>query len=100
MSLEQVVEASGLQPRYVEEWLKGMACAGYLDYEPASERFQLSPEHAYLLASDGTDHFAGGLFGMAPAFGLLKITFGVIRYCVVTMRPRAVVDPSCSIPER
>ncbi len=67
MSPEQVVEASGLQSRYVEEWLKGMACAGYLEYEPASGRFQLSPEHAYLLASDGTDHFAGGLFGMAPA---------------------------------
>jgi hypothetical protein len=35
MTLEQVVSASRLQPRYVDEWLKGMACAGYLDFSPA-----------------------------------------------------------------
>ena len=71
MTLEQVVEASGLQARYVEEWLKGMVCAGYLEYEPAQQSYTLPDEHAYLLASDGTDHFAGAMFGMAPA--LLKV---------------------------
>ncbi len=28
---EDVVAASGLQPRYVEEWLKGVTTAGYLE---------------------------------------------------------------------
>ena len=28
MKLDEVVRASGLQPRYVEEWLKGMTSAG------------------------------------------------------------------------
>ena len=67
MSLEQVVEASGLQRRYVEEWLKGMVCAGYLDYDPDPVTYLLPDEHAFLIASDGTDHFAGGLFGMATS---------------------------------
>ncbi|MDA9981553.1 class I SAM-dependent methyltransferase [Gammaproteobacteria bacterium] len=66
MSINQVVEASGLQSRYVEEWLKGMVCAGYLDYDPDQETFALPDEHAYLLASDGSDHFAGAMFSMAP----------------------------------
>lgn len=66
MSSEQVARVSGLQPRYVEEWLKGMTSAGYLDYDPATQSFSLSDEHAYLLASEGTDHFMGGLFFMAP----------------------------------
>ena len=66
MSLQEVVEASGLQARYVEEWLKGMASAGYLGYEPATQRYALSDEHAYFLASDGSDHFAGGMFEMVP----------------------------------
>lgn len=66
MSLEAVVDASGLQSRYVEEWLKGMASAGYLDYDPKAQTFELPEEHAFLLASDETDHFAGGLFCMAP----------------------------------
>ena len=66
MSLGEVVRASGLQPRYVEEWLKGMACAGYLAYDPAAATYTLSEEHAYFLASEGTDHFAGGMFEMVP----------------------------------
>ena len=66
MSLREVVDASGLQARYVEEWLKGMASAGYLDYQPATQRYALSDEHAYFLASDGSDHFAGGMFEMVP----------------------------------
>ncbi len=61
-----VATLSELQPRYVEEWLKGMTAAGYLDYDPVAVTFQLSDEHAYLLASEGTDHFMGGLFLMAP----------------------------------
>jgi SAM-dependent methyltransferase len=66
MRAEDVVRASGLQKRYVEEWLKGMSCAGYLDYDPAGESYRLSDEHAFLLASDDTDHFMGGLFSFAP----------------------------------
>ena len=71
MTLEQVVAASKLQLRYVEEWLKGMVCAGYLDFEPAAETYRLPDEHAFLLASEGTDHFMGGLFCMAPV--LLRV---------------------------
>jgi len=60
----EVVRASGLQPRYVEEWLKGMASAGYLIHDAG--KFTLPEEHAYFLASDDTDHFVGGLFAMVP----------------------------------
>ncbi|MDH3689847.1 MAG: methyltransferase domain-containing protein [Gammaproteobacteria bacterium] len=66
MSLEAVIQQSGLQGRYVEEWLKSMVSAGYLEYDPQNESYTLPDEHAYLLASDGTDHFAGGLLHMAP----------------------------------
>jgi 2-polyprenyl-3-methyl-5-hydroxy-6-metoxy-1,4-benzoquinol methylase len=64
--LDDVARASGLQPRYVEEWLKGMASAGYLAYDPQARTFTLSDEHAYFLASEGSDHFAGGMFEMVP----------------------------------
>ncbi len=66
MSAEEVIERSGLEARYVEEWLRGMVCAGYLDFDPDAETYRLPDEHAFLLASDGTDHFMGGLFSMAP----------------------------------
>jgi hypothetical protein len=63
---DEVVHATGLHSRYVEEWLKGMAATGYLDYDSAQQTFRLSDERAYLVASEGTDHFMGGLFYFAP----------------------------------
>jgi 2-polyprenyl-3-methyl-5-hydroxy-6-metoxy-1,4-benzoquinol methylase len=64
LSLDEVVRASGLQPRYVEEWLKGMASAGYLEYK--ENKYLLTEEMAYFVASDGTDHFVGGMWEMVP----------------------------------
>ena len=66
LSASQVVELSRLQPRYVQEWLKGMVASGYLAYDAAAQTYTLSEEHAYFLASDDTDHFVGGLFAMVP----------------------------------
>jgi len=71
MRLEDLVGESGLNRRYVEEWLKGMTCAEYLEYDPIGETYRLPDEQAFLLASDDTDHFMGGLFGMAPV--LLRV---------------------------
>jgi 2-polyprenyl-3-methyl-5-hydroxy-6-metoxy-1,4-benzoquinol methylase len=66
LSASRIISLSGLQPRYVEEWLKGMASAGYLDYDASAQTYTLSDEHAYFLAADDTDHFVGGLFAMVP----------------------------------
>jgi 2-polyprenyl-3-methyl-5-hydroxy-6-metoxy-1,4-benzoquinol methylase len=66
MRLDEVVQATRLERRYVEEWLKGMAAAGYLDYSPERESYQLSDEMAYFVASDGSDHFVGGMWEMVP----------------------------------
>ncbi|MGQ0651376.1 MAG: class I SAM-dependent methyltransferase [Betaproteobacteria bacterium] len=71
VTLEQVVSASHLQPRYVEEWLKGMASAGYLEYDAKASTWRLTDEMAYFVASDGTDHFVGGMWEMVPA--LMKV---------------------------
>jgi ubiquinone/menaquinone biosynthesis C-methylase UbiE len=66
MTVDEIVRASNLQLRYVEEWLRGMASAGYLDYSPAKETYELADEMAYFVASDGTDHFVGGMWEMVP----------------------------------
>jgi len=71
MTAAEVVTKTGLHARYVEEWLKGMTTAGYLEHDPAADRYMLPDEHAYLLASEGTDHFMGGLFHVVPV--LLRV---------------------------
>jgi 2-polyprenyl-3-methyl-5-hydroxy-6-metoxy-1,4-benzoquinol methylase len=77
MTAPEVVKLSGLNPRYVEEWLKGTVAAGYLDYDPSGETYALPEEHAYFLASDDTDHFVGGLFAMVPP--VMRIAPDVVR---------------------
>src|SRR6267142_2597445 len=64
MTLDDVVKTSGLQRRYVEEWLKGMTSAGYLEYQDG--KYTLPDEMAYFVAGDGTDHFVGGMWEMVP----------------------------------
>ena len=77
LTADQVAQLSALNPRYVEEWLNGMTCAGYLEYDPLLHAFRLPDEHAYFLASDGSDHFVGGVFAMAPV--LLRVAPSVAR---------------------
>ena len=71
MTVDDVIAASKLQPRYVDEWLKGMTASGWLEYDPAGRTFTLSEEHAYFVASEGTDHYVGGLYAMAAV--LLRV---------------------------
>lgn len=75
MTLDDVVSASKLQGRYVEEWLKGMTSAGYLDYQDG--KYALPEEMAYFVASEGTDHFVGGMWEMVPP--LLRVAPRVVE---------------------
>jgi 2-polyprenyl-3-methyl-5-hydroxy-6-metoxy-1,4-benzoquinol methylase len=57
---------SGINCRYAREWLGGMATAGYLEYDPATHRFALPPEHAPALAQENGPFFFGGVHEMIP----------------------------------
>ncbi|MDW8368689.1 MAG: class I SAM-dependent methyltransferase [Geminicoccaceae bacterium] len=67
VSAAALAERTGLVPRYVEEWCAGMAAAGWLEHDEATGSFRLPAEHAFLLASERTDHFMGGLFLAGPS---------------------------------
>ncbi|HSM44473.1 MAG TPA: hypothetical protein VK969_05595, partial [Acidimicrobiia bacterium] len=45
-----IAAGTGLEQRYLEEILSGLAAAGAIDYEPDSEIFTLPPEHALFLS--------------------------------------------------
>ncbi len=46
---EQIATASGLNERYVREWLAAMVVGRIVDYDSMSESYTLSPEHALFL---------------------------------------------------
>jgi len=66
MTVDELARTSKLRRRYVEEWLRGMASAGYVQYSPAGETYELPEEMAYFVASEGSDHFVGGMWEMVP----------------------------------
>src|SRR5580765_3058002 len=45
----ELAKRTGTEERYVREWLSAQAAGGYVTYDPATERFTLPPEHAFLL---------------------------------------------------
>jgi 2-polyprenyl-3-methyl-5-hydroxy-6-metoxy-1,4-benzoquinol methylase len=61
----ELADRVGINERYAREWLGCMASAGYLEYDPASGRFILPPEHAPALAQEPGPFFFGGVYQMA-----------------------------------
>ena len=53
---------TGIVERMGREWLSQMACAEYLKYDPADQRFSLPPAHAPILAEEGGPGFMGGMY--------------------------------------
>src|SRR5260221_14335920 len=76
----ELAERASIQERYAREWLGAMACGRYVEYDPASARFSLSPEQARLLADEGGPYFVGGTFQvMPPMAGVLDLVAQAFR---------------------
>src|SRR5437588_6423421 len=63
---EELAQKTGLTERYLREWMKAMIAAEYLSYNPDTGRASLSPEHALVLAKDGSPVFLMGAAQMIP----------------------------------
>lgn len=64
---EELAERTGLNTRYVEEWLNCLTCAEYIEYDPDRQKFTLPPEHAAVVAHEGGPAFFGGMYQEMPA---------------------------------
>lgn len=55
--------------RYVREWLANQAASGFVDYEPSSGRFSMSPEQAAVFADeDSPAMMTGGYYTIASIY--------------------------------
>ena len=64
----ELADGAGLEARYVEEIISGLAAAGMVDYDPDKKRFDLPPVHALFLSDESSPYFMGGFFDIIPAF--------------------------------
>ncbi len=59
---DQLAGRSGIDVRWLRQWLATLAAAGYLEYQPEGGLFSIPPEHHALLADQGGGMtLAGGL---------------------------------------
>jgi SAM-dependent methyltransferase len=69
LGTEQLAERTGTAERYAREWVRGQAAPGYVAYDPATDRYSLTPEQAHLFAEADGPSFVFGGFEMAIAAG-------------------------------
>ena len=62
MTSEELASKTGLNERYVREWLKAMVSAEYIDYNPLTRKFVMTEEQAFVLAEENSPMFCGGGF--------------------------------------
>jgi SAM-dependent methyltransferase len=67
LSAQELASLTGTDARYVREWLSNQAAGGYVSYDPASERFFLTPEQSLALAQEGSPAFVPGAFQLATS---------------------------------
>jgi SAM-dependent methyltransferase len=67
ISAGELAERTGTTERYVREWLNAQAAGGFVEYEPASDRYILPAEQALALADEDSPTFVGGAFQLALA---------------------------------
>jgi 2-polyprenyl-3-methyl-5-hydroxy-6-metoxy-1,4-benzoquinol methylase len=63
----RLAERLGLARRYVREWAFAQASNGYVTFDPATERFSLSPEQSMVFAVKDSPVYLAGAFDLAAA---------------------------------
>jgi hypothetical protein len=64
---ELAARAGGLAPRYVREWALAQAANGYIEFDPLSDRFSISPEQAMIFVVKDSPVYLAGAFELAAA---------------------------------
>ncbi|MFE3193058.1 class I SAM-dependent methyltransferase [Nocardia sp. NPDC059240] len=66
----ELAERTGTSPRYLEEWLRGQAAGGYVEYDPPTQTYSMTEEQAFALADPDSAVYIPGAFVLA--LGTLK----------------------------
>ncbi len=65
MTAEALADAAGTALPYTREWLNAQAAGSFVDYDPATARYTLPPEHAVALTDADSPAYLPGLFQIA-----------------------------------
>src|SRR5262245_50390315 len=69
---DELAQKTATTERYVREWLIHQAASGWVDYDPATQRYTLPAEHAIALTHEDSPFFVVGGFQLCHAMGLAQ----------------------------
>ena len=67
MTTAELAQKTNTNERYVREWLINQAAGGYIEYEPATGKYGLSPEQTVALTDETSPFYVGGGFFVTKA---------------------------------
>jgi len=74
VSPEELAERTGTNERYVREWLGNQGAGGYVQFDPATDKWSLSPEQALCLTDPN------GPVDMPGAYNIVEATFHALEH--------------------
>lgn len=67
LSARELAARAGCAERYVREWSNAQAASGYIRYHAISDTYELSPEHALVLADEDSPAYIPHAWDIPPA---------------------------------
>ena len=83
MTSAQLAQRTGTDERYVREWLGNQGAGGYVQYDPASDEWSLSPEQALCLTDPN------GPVDMPGAYNIVEATFHALEHTLKNFKSGA-----------
>lgn len=62
LTCDELAAKTGMEPKYLREWLGSVAAAGYVTFDGAKETFELTPEAALIFTREGQPLCMQGFF--------------------------------------
>ena len=62
VTVEQLCETTGMNAKYLREWLGSVVAGGYVTYDPSQETYSLSEEQALIFSREGQPACMQGFF--------------------------------------
>ncbi|MCI0440925.1 MAG: class I SAM-dependent methyltransferase, partial [Chloroflexi bacterium] len=66
-SSQELAERTGYSERYAREWLECMTAGGYIDHDPATNRFSIPAEHKAVLVERDSPAYLLGMIAFFPS---------------------------------
>jgi len=64
VSAAELARKTGTDERYIREWLNANAAGNYVEYDPATDKYSMTPEQSFALAQDDTAVHLPGFYHM------------------------------------